>query len=424
MGIDKLKTLRRLTAVLLATLLLCGCVAQPSVPIESTANLQTEPGSPTEPSQPTEPTDPEKPVEPDKPDEPVILPELEAVTYLSCVEFDVFPELLSLGNGLVVACRNTYNALQGRINETQIIDIYNDQVVAKSVRAHSMELVSQKFSDGAILMAEPDSGKFFVFDQTLAVKSSFSAPDLDGFFSYDRSFYYFVQDEILYRMDVTSGNVSKVTLERELRFQSLVGIHPNQNRLVARVYLASHGTDYGVAVFDVQSGKLLLLRDDLTHVWLTEDRFYGVEMNSFNLSFDVYYGSLDEGTVQRIPTDQLYAGSVSYGVLPGSDYLLWRLSPDEGDRATVVYDLGNGAVKASLTDCGFANAAYSAIYLQQEQLIVGYYSIKEEKTEDNPYPKETFHMVVINPLKLTYGEGAVPEESPWQTCVDTSVVEN
>lgn len=412
---------RRLAALLLALLMLCGCGKPASEPADPTANQQTAPSTPTDSTQPTDPTDP---VDPEVPDDPEPLPELEAVTYLSCVEFDVFPELLSLGNGLVVACRNTYNSLQGRVNETLIVDIYNDQVVAQSVRAHSMELVTQKFSDGAILMAEPDSGKFFVFDQTLTAKSSFSAPNLDGFFSYDRSAYYFVDDEILYCMNVSSATVTKAKLERELRFESLLSIHPDQELLVARVYLSDHGTDCGLAVIDAQTGKLRLLRDDLTHVWLTEDRFSGVEMNGSYLSFDVYFGGLDGGDIQRIPTDQIYSGSVSYSVLPGSDYLLWRLNPDEGDQATKIYDLANGAAIADLTDCDLTKAVFSPIYLSQEQLIVGYYSVKEEKTEANPYPKESFYMVAVNPLKLTYGEGAAPEEASWQTTVDEMAVED
>ena len=285
-----------------------------------------------------------------------------------------------------------------------------------------MELVTQKFADGAILLAEPDSGKFFVFDRNLTAKSSFSAPNLNGFFSYDRSSYYYLQDAQLYRMNVSDGKSAPAKLEQSLRFESLVDIHPSKNVLVARVYLDDVTTDYGLAVVDVDTGKILLLRDDLTHAWLTEDRFSGVEMNPNNLSFDVYYGSLAGGDIQRIPTDQIYAGSVSYQVLPGSDYLLWRLNPDNGDKATKIYDLANGAVVADLTEYEFATALFSPVYLPQEQAILGYYSVKEEKTEENPYPKESFFFVVINPQKLTYTEGATPETGAWQNPVDLGAV--
>lgn len=421
MGNKSENKFRRLAAMLLALMMLSGCGKPAPEPTDPSAN-QTTPSTPTNPTQPTNLTDPTDPSVPEVPDDPEPLPELEAVTYLNCVELDVFPELLSLGNGLVVASRNTYNDLQGRINETLIIDIYTDEVVAKSVRAHSMELVTQKFADGAIVQAEPDSGKFFVFDRDLKVKSSFSAPNLNGFFSYDRSSYYYLQDEQLHCMNVSSGKSAPVNLEQELRFESLVAIHPTKEVLVARVYLDNNTTDYGVAVVDAKTGEILILRADLTHVWLTEDRFSAVEMNDKNLFFDVYYGSLAGGDIQRIPTDQIYAGSVSYEVLPGSDYMVWRLNPDDGDKATKIYDLSNGAVMADMTQYEFATALFSPIYLPQEQAILGYYSIKEEKTEENPYPKESFFFVLINPAKLTFDEGATFEECLWQTTVDLDAV--
>ena len=116
--------MKRVFALLMAVLMLtlCGCSAQEPAP-STTAPTQPVQTAPTQPSRPTVPTVPSSPTEP----EPVPVPELEAVTLLTCAEFDVFPRLLSLGNGLVVASRNTYNDLQGLINETQIIDVFNHQ---------------------------------------------------------------------------------------------------------------------------------------------------------------------------------------------------------------------------------------------------------------------------------------------------------
>lgn len=402
----------RAAAGLLAALTLCGCVAEGPAP-STTAPTQPIQTAPTQPSRPTVPTVPSSPTEP----EPVPVPELEAVTYLTCVEFDVFPRLLNLGNGLVVASRNTYNDLQGLINETLIIDVYNDQVVAKSTRAHALELVCQQFRDGLIVMSEADNGKFYIFDQTLAVTFSFSAPRLDGYFSYDRSSYYYVQDETLYRMDTGSGVSQPVITDKGLMFEALLGIHPSQNRLVARVYLSDHGTDYGLAVLDVPSGKVLLLRDDLTQVWLTEDLFYGVEFNRNNVGYDVFYGDLTQGSILSIPATELYAPSVGYDVMPGSHYLVRRLTPDEGDRATHIYDLRSGSV-ADLSACGFDDAALSTVYLADSGLVFGYYSQKEEKTPENPYPKETFHPVLIDPERLTFEAALTPGQASWQTRVD------
>lgn len=409
----------RLLALALALLLLCGCAPRSADPLPSTT-------APTEPSfDPSVPTTQPEP-EVTKPDPlPLPLPELEALTYLSCTSFDVFPQLLSLGDGRVVASRNTYNSVQGIIHCLEIIDIYYDKVLAKTVKSHTMELVEQQFPDGAILLAEPGSGKFYVYDQNLTVKRSFTAPNLDGFFTYDRSGYYFLQDSILCRMEVATGQIHPVTLDRELRFESLLSIHSDKERLVARVYVSDHSTTCAIAVIDADTGTVRLLRDDLTHVWLTDDSFFGVEMNANALSYDVYYGDLSGGQVQKISTDQLYASSVSYAVIPGTQYLLWKLAPDTGDRATKIYDLANGAVVADLGQTGLETAVFSTIYLKQENLLMGYYSIKEEVEEGSTLPpKETFHPVLIDPDKLVFTEGAVPEASPWQTVVDETAVQS
>lgn len=419
-----LKRYVRILAALLAVLILAGCgepePQETTSPDQTNPTVSTQPTVPTNPTNPTVPTDPEIP---DPPDDPEPLPELDALTILTCVEFDAFPKLLSLGNGLVVASRNTYSELQGRMNETLIIDIFKDEVVASSVRAHSMELVMRRFADGAIVLAETDSGKFFVFDENLTMRSYFNAPNLDGFFSLDRKNYYYLEGDSLYCMDVQSGSKSPAALSQTLRFESLVDIHPDKDVLVARVYLDSHTTDYGVAVVDAKTGDVLLLRDDLTHVWLTEDHFVAVEMSVKNMGFDVYFGSLAGGDIQRIPSDQLYSSSVGYSALPGSDYLLWRYDPDDGVKATKIYDLANGAAVSELSSLEFDAALFSPIYLPHEQAILGYYSIKEPKTPENPYPKEKLQLALINPQKLTYTDGPFAEACPWQDCIDTDAAD-
>lgn len=411
----------RFLVLALAFLMLAGCGQPEAQPSPTAAPTQAPTAAPTEPSTPTDPTGPSEPEDPQPPVDPEPLPELDALKILTCVEFDAFPELLSLGNGLVVASRNTYSELQGRINETLIIDLFQDEVMASSVRAHSMELVCQKFKDGNIVLSEPDSGKFFVFDRDLTVVSSFSAPDLDGYFSYDRGSYYYIQDDQLYCMTVSTGKSAPLTLERQLRLESLVGIHPDRSVLVARAYLDSHSTDYGVAVINADTGKILLLRADLTHVWLNGDGFIAVEMGTAGMGFDVYYGDFLGGEISRITSDKLHSGSVSYGGLSGCDYLLWRYDPDEGDKATKVYDLAAGTV-AELAELEFQAALFSPIYLSHEEGILGYYSIKEPKTPENPYPKEKLQLALVNPQKLTYAEGPAAEAAPWQDCVDTDAV--
>ena len=407
----------RLLVVLLAMLSLAGCVQQPPVQTtlstqptqsDSTQPSQTEPEQ-TESSQPTdpEPTDPE----PTQPTEPP--PSIDPVTHLNCTNWKTFPELLSLGNGLVLASRNYFSTGQGIINSMEIIDVYADEVVAKTAKGCTLEPVLQRFSDGAILMAEPETGKFHVYDQELTLVKSFSAPALDGFFSYDRKNYYYIENDVLYRMDVASGNVGRMALEQNLRLESLLSIHHSQELLVARVYLSLHSTDCGIAIIDARTGKLRLLSQRLSHVWLSGDMFYGVEMNENIYGYDVYYGKLSGGEVQRITTDRLGGDTVGYGVLPGSHYMVRRKAPDEGERNTTIFDLSNGATAVDMSDYGFKDATFGSIYLADEQLILGFHA-------EGYY----FNMVLIDPKVLTFEEGVTPETVQWQDRVDKAVAED
>lgn len=412
----------RLLTLLLAVLLLAGCVQQP--PGQTTQNSQPVQSDPTQPSQtvPVQPTDPAPtdpaptdplPTDP-QPTQPIEPPpSIDPVTYLECTNWKTFPELLSLGNGLVLASRNYYSAGQGIINSMEIINVYTDKVVAKTSKGHTMEPVLQRFDDGAIVMAEPDSGKFHVYDQDLKLLRSFSAPNVGGFFSYDRKNYYYVANDILYRMDVASGNIGRIALEQDLRLESLLSIHHNQELLVARVYLSAHSTDCGIAVIDARTGKLRLLSERLSHVWLSWDMFYGVEMNTGVYGYDVYYGKLSGGQVQRITTEQLGGDKVGYSVLPGSNYLLRRMAPDEGERNTTVFDLANGCASADMTDYGFPDATFGAIYLADEQLILGFHA-----------EGYFFNMVLIDPKVLSFEADISAEEVQWQDRVDMTVAKD
>lgn len=403
----------RLFSVLLAVLMLAGCVQQ-TPPAATTIPTQLEPSQPTQtdplPSRPVQ-TEP-LPTDPDPTQPEIDPPSIDPVTELKCTNWKTYPEFLSLGDGLVLASRNYYSAGNGIINSMEIIDVYADKVVAQTSKGTPMKPVLQLFEDGMILMAEDKTGKFHVYDGQLKLVASFSAPRLDGYFSYDRKNYYFVNNDVLYRMDVASGNTGRMMLEKDLRLDSLLAIHHERELLVARVFLSAHSTDCGIAVIDANTGKLRLLSERLSHVWLSDNMFYGVEMNSDVYGYDVYYGKLSDGQVNRITTEQLGGDKVGYSVLTGSHYMVRRLAPDEGERNTTIFDLSRGAVSANLTDYGFADATFAAIYLRQEQLILGLHA--------NGY---YFDMVLIDPKVLEFKEEVKPEVVQWQDRVDLTVAE-
>lgn len=398
----------RIFALLLAVLL-CGCTQQ--------KQDVTEPSTQTEPSQTqphtTEPTVTEPvPTEPLPTDPPEPPPSLDPVTKLSCIKWRTYPELLSLGDGLVLASRNYYDGKSAIRNYVDLVNVYSDTVEAQIVNDSPKELIKQRFPDGKFVLADSKTNTFYVYDQSLEVTESFTARNVDGYFSRDRKKYFYVENDILYRMDVSTGNRGRLALEWDMRFESLVGAHPEQDLLVARVYLSFHNRNCGIAVIDAQTGKFRLLSDSLSYVWLSGNMFYGVQSSDTVHGNDIYYGDLDEGQIQRIPTEMLGDDNYRYEVLPGSHYLLRRLVPEEGRRGTAIFDLENGTQMADLDNYDFCDAALNTIFLADEQLILGLYADKYD-----------FDPVVFEPKVLDYGDAVTPEVVPQFERVDVSVAE-
>lgn len=401
----------RLATVSLAALMLCGCTSKGAEP----TTLGSQPTQPTQPSssvtQPsgTEPQDTVPPIT----EPPVVEPpvELDSVTELECTKWRTFPELLSLGGGRVLACRNQYSSEHGKIICTlEVIDVYSDTVTSRLTIDSARELVRQQFGDGMIVVADAQDKKFYVYDQSLKQQSSFCAPGVDGFFSYDRQNYYFVEDEVLYRMDVASGNRGRKSVEQNLRLERLMGIHPTEDLLVARVYLSSHSNQTGLAVIDARTGTLRLLSDRLEYLTSTGDAFYGVHMNDDVLGYDVYCGTYSGGAVRRVQTDAFGGDTYGYSVLPGSHLLVRRQVEDYGSNTTI-YDMKTGA-SADLESYGYTKTTYGTIYLQQEQLILGFYADGYD-----------FKPVVIDPKVLTYTANLSFETVQWPELVNQELID-
>ena len=408
------KKLIRVMCVCLAVLLLWGCTPDAPVPTEpSLQNASTGPTDPsvTEPSA-TESTEATQPSETQPPEtEPTAIteppldaepPVLDAVTYIKNAKWKTFPDLLSMGGGILIASRNHFDPDRGRyINTLERVDLYNDVVLVTLNSDSTRELVCQQFADGCILSADPAANKFYVYDENLNPLDSFAAPSVDGYFSHDRQNYYYLTDGVLYRMDVATGNRGRVRLEHDLRFESLVGLHPTEDLVVARVYLSEYTFNCGTAVVDLTTGKLRLLSDKLAMVWLTGDYFYGVAMNDEFFGYDLYYGALSTGEVKFVSAEQLGGDAYAYNLLPGSHLILRRKAPDVGQRNTTIFDMRTGTW-VDLDNYSYVDATFGATFLYEEQLIFGFY-------EDGAW----FKPILIDTRSLSFDEALTVEDVEW-----------
>lgn len=427
-----MKKIYRGICVGLALLLLWGCTPQQTDPNPS-ATDRTAPSELTEPSatiRPTETTDPSMTEPPETTDpshtEPTVTepppiteppltvepPVLKPVTSIKSTKWKTFPDVLSVGGGILITSRNHFDPGSGRyMNTMERVNVYDDAVLKTLDSNTTRELVCQRFDDGSILSADPASRTFYIYDAELNLLSSFTAPNVDGCFSYDRQYYYYLTDGVLYRMDVATGNGGRMRLEHDLRFESIVGIHPTEDLAVMRVYLSEYTFNCGTAVVDLATGKIRLLSDRLAMVWLTGDWFYGVAMNDEVYGYDLYYGTLSAGQVKHVSADQLGGDVYGYSVLPGSHLLVRRKAPDVGQRNTTIFDMRTGMM-VDLDNYSYVDATFGAIFLYEEQLIFGFY-------EDGAW----FKPILIDTRALTFEEGLTTEDVEWEL-VERDVLEN
>lgn len=330
----------------------------------------TEPTAPsTEPTKP-EVTDPPAITEPTRPSEPETL---EPVTQLNSTKWVTFPELLSLGDGIVAAIRNHYVSADAKFKNTiEIIDVYQDKVLRSVTVDFTREPILQRFADRHILVADPDNGQFYEYDLELNLVSTFATPSADGWFSYDRLFYYYIWDGLLYRQELSTGTQQPVELDQDLRLHSLVSIHPTEDLLVAKFYLNAYTDQLGLAVIDLTAGTYRLIRDDWNHLWFTGDRFYATAMSTAEFGYDLYFGDLTGKTLTLLESETIGGGTANYAVLPGSHLLVRWVCPDVGDHRTELFDL-TAMTEANLRTYGYTKATYGSIYLFDEDLIMGFY---------------------------------------------------
>lgn len=392
-----------LGALLLVSILAaCGKEPDPE-PIHTTPNpaplISITAPTTTSPTEFTEPPEPEEP--------PL---SLEPVTRLSATTWQTTPQLLSLGEGQVLACRNEYDEKKGIINYLEVLDVYEDTVPIQKQNNSPRELLDQQFQDGHFVLKDIEKNTLYIYDRSLNVTKKLSVPNVEGYFSPDRSNYYFVDNNVLYRMDVATGSFGRMTLEYDLRFESLTGVHPDWNIVAARFYRSFYDESYGICVINCNTGKLMLLNEDAYHLWFSGSTFYAAMTNEQVYGVDICYGSLFDNNLQKVTANALGSDSVSYTMLPGSGIMILRTTADD-NLTTTVYDLSQNGISSKLAQYDFSTSTLVPVYLRQEQLILGV------------YPQEdAFAPVVIDPKVLTYEKSLSVNKEVWPALVDKQAI--
>lgn len=404
---------RLVAGVSLAAVLLSGCGQGP----EPTILPATEPtAAPTQPTAPTQSPVTEPPVtEPPATEPPVTEPPIslgEAVKKLTCTKWRTYPELQDLGGGKLLATRNQYSTDHKQVVCTvEILDLLNDAVLSEMTLMHTAQPLGQRFEDGAVVLKVPSDSTLRIYDSALQLKQTIPVGNTEGYFSRDRKSYYYTENGMLWRMDTASGNSGAMALEQDLRLESLTGVHPGLDLLVARVYLSCYSRACGIAVIDAATGAVKLLTDRLDALQLWDNGFCGMGYDEEIYGYDVHVGAFGQENVTLFDASELADYEVGCSLVASSPYLV-RKCYTEGAEAVWLYDLEAGTM-IPMDVYGVKTLAGGAVYLTGAGLIAGFY-------EDGL----DFYPVVMDPKEMHLSPALTAREGAWDALIDEKIIEN
>lgn len=324
----------------------------------------------------------------------------QPVKTLSCVQSAAMPTLLPLGDGRVLAGWVDYDRA---ITSLAVVDVATDRTVTSRELEGCWELQEQQFSDGRAVLFNWEASTWQFVGADLADIGTFSSDQTGGFFSLDGSRYYFVQDDVLCRADVATGQTERVALESDMRFLDVSGILPDSDTLFLHCLLSPYSTESGTAVLDQETGAYTMLQKDWYATYYGADSPELLWFNNETMGYDVLYAS--EGRYYRADAALLHADEADILPVSGSAYLL-GVAQD-----TTLYRLESGISACLLQEEQLGGALRNAVWLP-EQVLVGCV-----------YGGGTFHLTAIDPAQLTFTQvsDGIAVDDPM--AVDTALTE-
>ena len=324
----------------------------------------------------------------------------QPIQQLTCVSPAALPTMLPLDGGQVLTGWVDY---EKDTTYLAVVDVAADKVVQYRELEGSWELQAQRFTDGGAALFCWEEGGWLLIGSDLADWGRYANDQYGGVFSHDGSRYYFIQDDVLCRAEVSTGQVERVALEDDMRFLDVAGIAPNSETLFLHCRLSPYSTESGTAIVDADTGANAMLQ---TPWYAPYPNGAGTELLWFNneaMGYDVLYPY--DGAYYR--AESVVLGGEESELLPvsGSPYLL-VVAQD-----VTLYRLADGVSACPLPEDSVGGAMRDAVWLP-ENVLVGCV-----------YGDEQLHLVAIDPAQLTFTQVADAAQIESPLTVDTALME-
>ena len=326
----------------------------------------------------------------------------EPVRELTCTQPAALSGIYPAGGSKLYICSSDYEAERTTV---QLVDIDSAAVCGEVTLDGVWSIKSQSFSDGRLALYSRDDSTWRFLSSSLADIGGAATDNVDGFFSYDASAYYYLSDSVLCRQDIASGERSRVPLSPDLRILDITAFDAQSGRMAVQFFLSPYGSECGTAILDTASGQLSMLCSARYQTAFTG----GLCLLEFDTDAMGYSALYESGSGFIYATADVFRGnSADLYAVSGAPYLI-----GVADGGTCVYSLGNKLEICPLADSGVTGEMYFSCYLPDAALLAG-----------AVYRDGAFHLYAIDPAQLSFAEldGAVSAESP--LAVDSSLAGN
>lgn len=362
----------------------------------------------------------------------------QLITELALTQTNLPPHFVSTGSGKVIAIYTDYAEQQ---TELELYDIINGKILNTATLDCTAEF-SRSFENGSILLLDASQGAtFYHFSSDLAEKETVDVPIPSGRFNHDMSRYYFVDNFALQQLDLESRVVTPVHNEYNMSIASLDGIHPGNDLLTVSVCTSFYGTDTHTGILNPENGKFTALGDTIQNPVYNGETFYDLSTTMGNPPDDLTENSGNTGNPSTGSTRSVFGPGINYSSLTGtaplkrislpelltqnspsiqilenSDYAIVQHFPEDvsdlnHSSPAVLWHFGDTLRKCDLSRQGFTGLLEQAVYLPEEQLIIGC-TLKDD----------VFTSVLVDPSYANFQTETDVSKAASPALVDTKIV--
>lgn len=337
---------------------------------------------------------------PDPTIDPAMFRQDEGVTRTN-IEVCGIGNISPLGGGKFACCTSDYD---NNITYVSIYDAVSHAVTASyDYSGLIFTLDGYAHDDGFFVCRDNFNKCCYIADSADGKLVRADVPDVNALFSSDCKTCFYVDEvtALVMRMDVESGESSAVDLSSPLRFISIDAMSA-EGRIAGRVSKSPYNYNYGIAVFDPETGEIELARSSMLNVLdscTTNLTFNSYGLSGMDIDNDMKASIVyrQEDTLRQVNLPAYAESQLDFYPIENSDYYIsvrypMDESPDSADHGeSYIYRYGETFDRIALSEYGIDGSISSFSYMKAEKLLVGF-----ADTEDG------FSVIIVDPLRCEF----------------------